>query len=134
MSELSLMITIVDRQHTRRFIEFYERSSVTKLLATVGRGTAASEILDYFGLEDNEKTILFSVLTGEVWKQVRRGLQSEMQIDVPGTGIAFTIPLSSIGGKKQLQFLTDGQNFVKGEETTLKETKNELLVVVANQG
>lgn len=134
MSELSLMITIVDRQRTRRFIEFYERSSVTKLLATVGRGTAASEILDYFGLEDNEKTILFSVLTGEVWKQVRRGLQSEMQIDVPGTGIAFTIPLSSIGGKKQLQFLTDGQNFVKGEETTLKETKNELLVVVANQG
>ena len=134
MSELSLMITIVDRQRPRRFIEFYERSSVTKLLATVGRGTAASEILDYFGLEDNEKTILFSVLTGEVWKQVRRGLQSEMQIDVPGTGIAFTIPLSSIGGKKQLQFLTDGQNFVKGEETTMKETKNELLVVVANQG
>ena len=134
MSELSLMITIVDRQHTRRFIEFYERSSVTKLLATVGRGTAASEILDYFGLEDNEKTVLFSVLTSEVWKQVRRGLQSEMQIDVPGTGIAFIIPLSSIGGKKQLQFLIGEQNFVKGEETTLKETKNELLVVVANQG
>ena len=44
------------------------------------------------------------------------------------------IPVSSIGGKKQLQFLTEGRGFEKGEESTLKDTKYELLVVVANQG
>lgn len=134
MSELSWMVTIVDRQHTRRFIEFYEEYNVIRMMATVGRGTAASEILDYFGLEDNEKTVLLSIVTNDVWRSVKQGLQSRMQIDVPGTGIAFIIPVSSIGGKKQLQFLTENQNFVKGEETTLKETKNELLVVIANQG
>ena len=57
-----------------------------------------------------------------------------MKIDIPGVGIAFLIPLSSIGGKKALNYLTCGQEFVKGEETSLKETKYELLVVIANQG
>ena len=57
-----------------------------------------------------------------------------MQIDIPGTGIAFVVPVSSIGGKRQLQFLINGQEFTKGEESVLKDTKHELLVVVANQG
>ena len=40
----------------------------------------------------------------------------------------------SIGGKKPLFFLTEHQNFEKGEESTLKDTKYELLIVIANQG
>lgn len=36
--------------------------------------------------------------------------------------------------KKQLQFLLKGQRFEKGEEQTLKETKYELLLAIANQG
>jgi len=42
--------------------------------------------------------------------------------------------MSSIGGKKALNYLTSGQDFVKGEESALKDTKYELLVVIANQG
>ena len=45
-----------------------------------------------------------------------------------GTGIAFTIPMSSIGGKRELGFLIQGQEFVREEEGTLKETKHELIV------
>ena len=36
--------------------------------------------------------------------------------------------------KKQLQYLTEGRGFEKGEESALKDTKYELLVVIANQG
>ena len=100
----------------------------------MGKGTARSEVLDYFGLEDTEKSVIFSVVTGETWKVIKRGLQKKMHIDVPGTGIAFVVPMSSIGGKRQLQFLTGNQEFQKGEESALKDTKYELLVVIANQG
>ena len=58
----------------------------------------------------------------------------EMQIDIPGIGIIFLIPLSSIGGRKALSYLTCGQEFVQKEESTLKNTKQELLVVISNQG
>ncbi len=134
MSELYLMTAIINRQHTKAFAGFYRKHGVAVNLITLGKGTARSEILSSFGLENTEKSVIFSFVTGEVWETIRRGLQKEMNIDVPGTGVAFVIPLSSIGGRKQLQFLTENQNFQKGEESTLKDTKYELLVVIANQG
>ena len=134
MSELFLMAAIINRQHTREFADFYEENGVSVNLITLGKGTARSEVLDYFGLEDTEKSVIFSVVTGETWKVIKRGLQKKMHIDVPGTGIAFVVPMSSIGGKRQLQFLTGNQEFQKGEESALKDTKYELLVVIANQG
>ena len=134
MSELNLMFSIVNRRQIRRFQELYDAAGASLALTTLGRGTAASDILDYFGLAASEKAVLLHFVTGETWKTIRSGLQKQLHIDVPGTGIAFIVPLSSIGGKKPLQFLLNGQNFEKGEEQTLKETKYELLLAIANQG
>lgn len=134
MSELHMLVTITNRNQTKKFVSFYEELGLRVSLITVGAGTAASEILDYFGLQGTEKSILFHIVTDEKWKEVKRQLRAKLQIDIPGVGIAFLIPLSSIGGTKALNYLTDGQNFVKGEESTLKNTKHELLIVIANQG
>ena len=43
-------------------------------LLTLGRGTAASEMLDAFGLEATEKAVLFAFVTGEEWKEIKKGL------------------------------------------------------------
>ena len=134
MSELYMMVTITNRNLTKKFISFYQEMGVDISVITVGRGTAASEILDYFGLDGAEKSVMIQVVTGEKWKELKYGLQRKMQIDVPGLGIAFIVPISSMGGKKALNYLTNGLNFVKGEESSLKDTKYELLVVIANQG
>lgn len=134
MSELYWMVTITDREKNKRFTSLYRQYGVDVTLSAVGAGTAVSEMLDYFGLEKTEKTVDFAVVTGDTWRQIKRSLQSELKIDVPGTGIAFTVPLSSIGGKKPLMFFTANQNFEIGEESSLKDTKYELLVVIANQG
>lgn len=134
MSELHLMVTITDRSAIKKFISLYQRHGVEVAFTTVGYGTAVSETLDYLGLEETEKAVILSVVTGSVWREVKLELQKQLKIDVPGTGIAFLIPLSSIGGKKPLLFLTEKQNFVKGEESSLKDTKYELLIVIANQG
>ena len=129
-----MMVTITDRDRTKWFTNFYKENGIDISMITVGRGTAASEILDYFGLDGSEKCVLFQVVTDTKWKELKQGLRRKLQIDVPGTGIAFVIPLSSIGGKKTLNYLTSGQDYVKGEESALKDTKYELLVVIANQG
>ena len=134
MSTLYMMATISDRNQTRRFLAFYKEHGITVTLITFGRGTTSSDILDSFGLEAAEKAILFAFVTDSEWKQIKNGLQKQMKIDIPGSGIAFIVPISSIGGKKQLQFLTEGREFKKGEESTLKDTTYELLVVIANQG
>ena len=134
MHELYAMISIVNRRQAKRFQDLYDQAGATLSLATLGRGTAASEILDYFGLAASEKAVLCHAVTGETWKTIQSGLRRQLYIDVPGTGVAFIIPFSSIGGKKQLQVLLNGQAFEKGEEQTLKDTRYELLVVIASQG
>ena len=134
MNDLYWMITIVDRNSTDRFTDFYEKYGASVSFVSVGRGTATSELLDFLGLEISEKSVIFSAVTYKVWKAIRYGLQNRMRIDVPGTGIAFIVPLSSVGGKKALAALTCGQEFVKGEESVLKDTKYELLVTITNQG
>lgn len=134
MSQLHMMVTITSRSLTRRFLDFYEAMGLEVAFLSLGKGTASSEILDYFGLDGSEKTLIFHIVTDEKWKEVKRELRRKINIDIPGIGIAFLVPLSSIGGTKALNFLKSGQNFVKGEESFLKDTKYELLVVISNQG
>ncbi len=134
MNELYLMIAIAPRDSARQFLTLFATHSVAVTLSTLAQGTAGNQLLDYFGLEKTEKVVTFSFVTRSTWRSVKFAMQRELRIDVPGTGIAFIVPVSSIGGKKSLAFFTDGQDFGAGEESALKDTKYELLVVIANQG
>lgn len=128
------MVTIIDRNQSRKFLSFYRNYGISVVLSTLGHGTAASNVLNYFSLEATQKAVLCAVVTDTVWNAVKKGLETIMQIDIPGTGVAFVVPVSSVCGKRQLQFITSGMPFTKGEESVLKDTKYELLVVVTNQG
>lgn len=134
MNTLYWLITITDRHSTDAFLALYEEHGITVSLRTVGAGTAVQETLSTLGLEKTEKAVLLAVVTAQTWQEVQRDLRRKMRIDVPGTGIAFTVPLSSIGGKRALGFLTEHQTLTWKEESTLKDTRYELLLVVANQG
>ena len=134
MSKLNLMTTIVDRNQVRKSLHLYEEEGLQIMLVTLGDGTASGDVLDYLGLEATEKAVIFSVLTDENFYKTKKSLQKKLQIDAPGGGIAFIVPFSSIGGKKALQFFTVGQDFQKEEESALKDTTYELVIVIANQG
>ena len=131
MSEINMLMTVTKRSVGRRLLACYEEIGLSSTLCTLAQGTATSEILDYFGLEVTEKMVTLTVVSDDTWKQVKRELEDRLRIDVPGTGIAFLMPLSSVGGKKVLQFLIDGQ---KVEESVMKNTNYELIIVVANHG
>ena len=57
MSQLQFMVTITNRNMTKKFTNFYKELGLDISYITVGNGTAASEILDYFGLEGAEKSV-----------------------------------------------------------------------------
>ena len=116
MSGIYLMMTIAKRTLGKRLQGLYEENGLEALLCTLGRGTATSETLDYFGLEATEKMVMMAVASEETWKTAKRELEDQIQIDVPGTGIAFVMPLSGVGGKKTLQFMMDGQKYEIEEE------------------
>lgn len=134
MGKLCLMTTIIDRNKGKKYLNFYKEESIQVMFITLGKGTASGAVLDYLGLEATEKAVIFTVLEESKWAETKKDLQKKLQIDAPGEGIAFIVPLSSIGGKKTLQFLTASQEFRKEEESVLKDTVYELIIVIANQG
>lgn len=134
MENLYLMTTVVDRKIAKKYLDLYQENQQQVLFLAFGTGTATSEILDYLGLDHAEKTVVFSVLEGTKWVQIKKQLQRKLRIDVPGSGIAFITPLSSIGGKKALNYLLAKEDYQKEEESTLKDTTHELIMVIANQG
>lgn len=134
MGNLYLMTTITDRKSADKYVNLFRENDVHVIFAALGFGTVTNDILDYLGLESNEKAVTFSVVEEERWLQVKKQLEKKLKIDAPGEGISFVIPLSSIGGKKTLQFLIEKEDYQKEEESTLKDTTHELVIVIAEQG
>lgn len=134
MGSIYLMTTIVDRKIVNKYSDLFEENNLHVMFLSLGYGTAANEVLDYLGLDSTEKAVIFSVLEEEFWIDTKKQLEKKLKIDAPGGGIAFIIPLSSIGGKKTLQYLLESQDYQKEEESTLKETNHELIIVIAEQG
>lgn len=134
MGNLYLMTTIVDRKTAPKYVTVFQENDLHVSFLLLGYGTVSNEIMDYLGLESPEKAVAFSVVEEETWIRVKKQLEKKLQIDAPGGGISFIVPLSSIGGKKTLQFLIEKEDYQKEEESTLKNTTHELIVIIAEQG
>ena len=128
------MITITGKNQGERFSSLFKTEQLPVMLLTLGAGTASSEMLDYFGMESREKIVIFTVVTQESWRRVKRQMEEKLNIDVPGTGISFIVPVSSVGGGKAFRYLLAGQAYIKEEETELKNTEYELIIVISNYG
>lgn len=134
MGTLYLMTTIVDRKISDKYLNLFQENNLHVVYRTLGFGTVSNEIMDYLGLESNEKAVSFSVVEEQNWFLIKKQLEKKLKIDAPGGGISFISPLSSIGGKKTLQFLIENEDYQKEEESTLKNTTHELIIVIAEQG
>lgn len=139
---LYLTITITNRVASRRFMQLFQECGVHTVLGALGRGTASDDILIYLGLEATEKAVMFSIVTPDVRDTLFRQLIDDLNITSPGSGIALSMPLTSIGGKSAMHYLTSGsvtlpdpnQPPSKEEEATMQDANYQLIIAIANRG
>lgn len=141
MSGLSLIVTIVKKSLSEKFIDFFKEFGSSTVLSAAGRGTATSAILDYLGLDKSEKNILLTVVKKDVSKKILRELVYTMNINVPGAGIGMSIPLNSICAQSAIAFLEHkAQDSVLNvspemkEERDMTDSQYSLIIVIANLG
>jgi len=67
MGTLYLMTTIVSRKDAPKYMDLYQENDLNVMFLSLGFGTAANEVLDYLGLESNEKAVAISVLEEDTW-------------------------------------------------------------------
>lgn len=128
------MLTVTGRKRMPDFMKLYRDRGLETHVLSIGHGTAGARYMRLLALDDMEKMVCMTVVTGRKWREVKKGMSVRLHIEAPGVGVAFVVPLSAMGGKRELMWLTDGQGYEKGAETELKGTEQELLVVIANQG
>ena len=103
------LITIVDRGKGEKLARLYERAGIETQLICLGSGTAKSEIVEYLGLGELEKDILFSAAPRCMLRSGLEKLRAELPFSKPGGGIACSVTFSSGKFKKRLQSLKPGR-------------------------
>ena len=137
MGNLFYLITITTRELGEKFINYFVENNVLTVLSTLCHGTAQQKTLDLLGIEKTEKVMMFSVVPGGSVKSLLRGLLRAMHIDVPGSGIALTVPVRSIGGRRCFNYLTNGQDINIEEVKKMCEPSSypyELIITICEKG
>lgn len=130
MDRADLMIVITDRSRGGAFAAWFQSQGATLVLSALGQGTAATEVLDYLGLEATEKAVL--LLAAPRSRRLVRRAARELWLDVPGRGILVAVPISSVGGARARDYLLSWQ--AEEDDDMNREITHELIVVIANRG
>ena len=94
-----LLTTIVARGKGDKVVSLLNKKEIMFNLIILGEGTADSELLDYLGIGEIDKDVVLSIIAEEKLEEILRELREKMQFSLPGKGIAFTVPLSSIAAR-----------------------------------
>ena len=143
MEGLNMVIVITDREKTETAINLFRENNVFTTDIVLGQGTATGEILEHMLLSPSEKSIVLGVVTETGLLPLLKAFRRKMYIDIPGNGIVAVVPLNTIGGKRSLEYMLDGQavdttHRSHDEAERIKrmsvKTEHELIFVIANEG
>ena len=133
---MSLIMSIVERGCGAKLHKLYRENQVFISLRCEGSGTATSEIMDILGLGSSEKDILISTAPVSTARALLERLDDDLRGAVPGSGIAFTIPLTAVNNLLAAFInLTTKTDRDSGGDTDMENSvKSSLILVTVNQG
>ena len=106
IKKLKLLFTVVDRPKAEFYLDVLSQFEVNCQMVTNGMGTAKSELHNMLGLNIH-KAVIVSVVREDRTEEIMECLENKFATIKNGKGIAFTVPLSSIIGVNNYQFLSN---------------------------
>lgn len=135
-SRLEALITIIDKDLGDDLLELYKEYEIPVALMVYGYGSAKPKIFEMLGYGGPKKIISFSIHSKRTSDLIMSRLYDDIDICRPGTGIAFSINISSVS-----RVLSDvckkADDKLKSERkdmsTVLKEPYH-LIIAIVNSG
>ena len=109
--KLKLLITVVNRKKAEFFMDFLQGFEVNAQMTMLAQGTARSDTLYMLGLEDADRSVIFSLIREDRAEEILHGLEHKFATVRGGKGIACTVPLSSVIGVAIYRFLSNNRSF-----------------------
>ena len=113
IKKLKLLITVVDRPKAEFYLDVLSQYEVNCQMVMAGRGTARSELIEMLGL-NIQKAVLISVVREDKVDEIMKVLEQKFDTIRNGKGVAFAVPMSSVIGVNNYQFLSNNR-LQKGE-------------------
>ena len=129
MNKLALLVIVSSINKEKYYLKLLEKYKISLKAVTYGTGTASSSLLEYFGLNEVERTVILAVMPTVMSKYILRYMKSKSKINEPGNGIAFTIPLSS-----STKYISDTYKSINMEDFDMEEANKHLIITIANEG
>ena len=128
-----LLIGIVNKEDEFAFTTAVNKCCTALHFSGVGHGTARTNYMSYFGINDIEKRVVFSIIPEPTESTVLRTIGQDLRLYLLGRGIAFTSPLSALSNIVEDAVL-DGVDEVKTTNSRKeKKIMHELVIAVVNQ-
>ncbi|MDR1748987.1 MAG: hypothetical protein LBR47_07990 [Spirochaetaceae bacterium] len=136
---IKLMVFIIDWSKVNMITDIFEKEHVRFHFVCKGRGTASSEILDLLGIGSSEKAVVLCLEPDFQVACLLRKVSKKFGLHSPGTGIAFTVPLSGINNPIAQSFSEElREEFSKQIEKEIDRMKTnakfDVILAVVNQG
>ncbi len=135
--EIKLMVTIVSRGRSEKVLKMFQEENLGLHYVSLGLGTANSEILDYFGIGETEKDVLFSLVPAVKAVKIMDNINNGMNLNLPGKGIIFIMPLTAVSKLVERTLYNDVTDADRQEEVERdmdNEIKFSMVMAVVNRG
>lgn len=111
--KLELLIAIVNAPKVRFYTNLIQSSEANLYLSVQASGTSEKAIMNYLGLNQSNRTAIFSVVREDKLKDLLEVLDENFSTIKDGGGIAVTVPLSSLIGTLVYGFLSNDKRTIK---------------------
>ncbi len=100
--DIELICVIINFGQASKLIKAAKHHGITGATVTLGTGTVQNRILDFIGLSDIRKEVVFLAAEKEIAYLALAELDREFEFSKPNHGIAFTTSICGIEGTKNI--------------------------------
>ena len=103
MKRPKVMMVITNRNLTEKVLKELNLLNIHFIDVMLGKGTAKSEFVSLLGLGETERAVFLFYVDEPDVQLVFDMLKTKFDFSSPGKGIAFTMPISAVGGPATLR-------------------------------
>ncbi len=135
---LRILMLVAPPKLANKATKLFGKADVPLHYTLNAMGTASSETMDMLGLGTPDRRILISIMTRRYADRLMCKIRSDLKFGAPGTGVAFTIPITGASNHaiKMLKDLDENNiSLPKGKEAIRMSDINRVLIAaIVNQG
>ena len=129
MVNIKLLFIILDYGYSKKLNSLLNKFGIKYKTVSNAYGTASPSLLSYFGLTDTEKEIYVGIIPDYLSNEILSKINLEFDLVNVGTGIAFTIPISSSN-----KYLSDDFDRKESVKVDKSEKKYSLVMTIVSEG